>query len=155
MTTTVREQVILAVKAAITAIDTQPKIFRNRTSFVTAKEMPAVVIYDGAETIDRESEYGAFRMVFLSVDLELHVTAGKDDDLGPAINDLAGKCIAALMNASALNQGDADSVAIDTRYDGMDQPVADKADGAHATLGAVLRFQVQYQVAARDPTLQG
>lgn len=154
MTATIREQVLSATQAALEAITSPPNIFRNRSTVVMPSEMPAVVLYDGAESVGAEGEFSTGRMVYLTLDLETWVSSTKDENLGPDLNDLSGKLITALMNAEAINNGAA-SVAIDTRYDGMDQPVVDRAQGSRPFIGAVLRFTVQYQVAARDPTSQG
>jgi hypothetical protein len=37
----------------------------------------------------------------------------------------------------------------------MDRPIVDKTEGSAPIMGAVLRFQVQYQMSITDPTSQG
>jgi hypothetical protein len=151
MTTTVREQVISRINTVVSGMSSPPNIYRNPTTFPTTANMPFVVLYDGDESIKQDTdEFAGILIVHLTANMTLWVTGVDDNALGPALNDLMGRLVTALTTDSQLNNG----IALDIRYDGMDQPVTDK-DGTTPRMGAVLRFQVRYQMAARDPTSQG
>jgi hypothetical protein len=149
MATTIRELCLAAIFTALTGI-TGVKAFRNRSSIIDPEELPAVVLYDPSMNTDISNEFGSFRIVTMTVDVEAHVTAADDGALGAALNDLYGKVVNALQADASLGGN-----AIDCREMGIAQADPSKDDGADPRMGAVIQFEVQYQTDARDPTSFG
>jgi hypothetical protein len=135
----IREMAISRLVAALGAVGVP--VERGRRSQPDADEAPVMAVYDGGHnaTVD-DSGLATYEMQVL---VEAAVSAADDATLGPAVNDLYARTIAALMADPTLGGVVTDTVesAFDIRVPDVDESATPLAI---STLTVTLRFFTDY-----------
>ena len=124
---TVREQILVAVEAALTAIDSGITVTRMRDIDFIPPALPAINLVDGTvEEIERGCGYDWYQINAL---VHGYVKDAAPSQLGPKISELAGRILIALEGSAALTalivQMDVGAIsATDTASDDPDTPNA-------------------------------
>lgn len=140
MTAPVREQVLAAFFTALQGL-AGVTVERNRNREVAPEMMPALVMLDGGQR--RQDETGLARYA-MQVDVEGYVLAASDSGLGPALNDLYARTVAAALADSTLG-----GVAVDVREGELDVLIVREAGRPAA--GFNLTFEIEFFAAPSDP----
>lgn len=143
MPTPIREQIAAAVKTALSGI-AGVTVYRNRTKEVPENAMPALVLVDGGHDSDQTQSPGHTAYA-LELTVEGYAKAADDDAIGPALNDLYGKLLAAVMADTTLG-----GLAIDIREGGMTMD-SDRGDGRASLGGFALTLYVDFWTSTGDP----
>lgn len=149
---TIREQIVAAAVLAL-ATDTPqgvPAPVRTRLDSPTADQLPALTIYQGAETVEpmREVKAGAIsrgavvrRAVLLSVEVLTKAGAGQEPDkAADLILAWATAALAAAGTFGGLANGPADEVGTKFEYEQAETSLC----------RATQTFRIEYQTSAAD-----
>ena len=136
----VREQVLAAFLQALQGL-AGVTVERNRNRDVTAEMMPALVMLDGGQR--RRDESGLARYA-MQVDVEGYVLATSDAALGPALDDLYARTVAAGLADHTLA-----GLAVDVREGELDVLIV--RDAGKPAAGFSLAFEIDSFTAPRDP----
>jgi hypothetical protein len=141
MPISIREQILTAFLIRLQTI-ANVNVERNRVEPVEA--FPSLVMIDGGQSTTEEN--AGFKLHSLRVEVEGYVSATTAADLGPALNDLHGQVVLALMADRTL--GD---LAIDLREGELRDPEIDRIQGHSPHAAFSLPFVVDYFTDPSDP----
>jgi len=136
-----REAVLAALVTALRGLS-GVTVYRQRGKAV--KERPALNVLDGGHAeplcLTGQTEYR------LSVEIEAHVGAAKDEDLGPAASELYARVVETLTADPSLG-----GLVTDVAEGAMTPLDHAEAEGAAAAAVFVLEFTVTFATAERNP----
>lgn len=147
---TIREQVyekLLAVlTAALPPLFPGIKLERNRDA--RFQTFPGINILDGPQTRD-EPESTGIALYTTTATVEGYVQAEVSADLGPALNELHGQIVKALLANRTLD-GLADDL-----FEGEMRPEIGERENQRPVMGFSLDVQIKFCTAESDPYRQG
>jgi hypothetical protein len=141
MPTSIREQILAAFLVRLQTI-ANVTVERNRVEPVEV--FPSLLMIDGGQSVTEEN--AGFKFHALRVDIEGYVGAATSLQLGPALSDLHGQTVLALMADRTL--GD---LAIDLREGELRDPEIDRTQGHRPFAAFSLAFEVDYFTDPSDP----
>ena len=141
MPTSIREQILAAFLARLQTI-ANVTVERNRVEPVEA--FPSLLMMDGGQSVSEEN--AGVKLHALRVDIEGYVSAATAAELGPALSDLHGQIVLALMADRTL--GD---LAIDLREGELRDPEIDRTQGHRPFAAFSLAFEIDYFTDPNDP----
>ena len=141
MPTSIREQILTAFLVRLQTI-ANVTVERNRVEPV--ETFPALLMIDGGQSVTEEN--AGIKLHALRVEVEGYVGAATAADLGPALSDLHGQTVLALMADRTL--GD---LAIDLREGDLGDPEIDRTQGHRPFAAFSLAFEVDYFTDPNDP----
>jgi|APSaa5957512535_1039671.scaffolds.fasta_scaffold70524_3 hypothetical protein len=141
MPTSIREQILAAFLVRLQTI-ANVTVERNRVEPVEV--FPSLLMIDGGQSVTEENS--GFKLHALRVELEGYVSAATAAELGPALSDLHGQTVLALMANRTL--GD---LAIDLREGELSDPEIDRTQGHRPFAAFSLAFEIDYFTDPSDP----
>ena len=141
MPISIREQILAAFLVRLKTI-ANVTVERNRAEPVEA--FPSLLMIDGGQSVTEEN--AGIKLHALRLDVEGYVSAAKAADLGPALSDLYGQTVLALMADRTL--GD---LAIDVREGELRDPEIDRTQGHRPIAAFSLAFEIDYFTDPNDP----
>jgi hypothetical protein len=141
MPISIREQILTAFLVRLQTI-ASVTVERNRVEPVEA--FPSLVMIDGGQSTTEEN--AGTKLHALRIEVEGYVSATTAADLGPALSDLHGQAVLALMAERTL--GD---LAIDLREGELRDPEIDRTQGHGPHAAFSLAFEVDYFTDPNDP----
>jgi len=141
MPTSIREQILAAFLVRLQTIG-NVTVERNRVEPV--EEFPSLLMMDGGQSVTEEN--AGVKLHSLRVELEGYVSAATSAELGPALSDLHGQTVLALMADRTL--GD---LAIDLREGEFRDPEIDRTQGHRPFAAFSLAFEIDYFTDPSDP----
>ena len=141
MPTSIREQILAAFLAQLQAI-ANVTAERNRVEPVEA--FPSLLMIDGGQSVTDEN--AGLKLHVLRVEVEGYVSTATSAELGPALSDLHGQTVLALMADRTL--GD---LAIDLREGELRDPEIDRTQGHRPFAAFSLAFEIDYFTDPDDP----
>jgi hypothetical protein len=117
-------------------------IERNRVEPVEA--FPSLLMIDGGQSVTDEN--AGVKLHTLRVEVEGYVGATTSAELGPALSDLHGQAVLALMIDRTL--GD---LVIDVRESELRDPEIDRTQGHRPFAAFSLAFEIDYFTDPNDP----
>jgi len=141
MPTSIREQILTAFLVRLQTI-ANVTVERNRVEPVEA--FPSLVMIDGGQSLTEEN--AGFKLHSLRVEVEGYVSAPTAAELGPALNDLHGQTVLALMADRTLSDQ-----AIDLHEGEFRDPEIDRTQGHSPHAAFSLTFEVDYFTDPSDP----
>jgi len=145
MATSIREQILTAVDAALIAIGAGVLAARNRSSDVEPAEMPAAIQIDGGHRAS-DHETGAVGMT-LDVSVQGYVTGSDDAAITAAVDALYVQIGTALMADITLG-----GLASDVREVEMLEPEIMREEQEKPFAEFTVEFEIDYQTSETDPT---
>lgn len=142
MTTSVRETVLAAVATKLAGVS-GATVYRNRGKEIAESALPALNLVDGGATVVETGH--AFALYTMSATVEGYCKAATAALLGPAINDLHAKTLAAVMADRTLG-----NIAIDIREGDLGVEI-DRTDGASPNGAFSLLLEIDYATIPGDP----
>ncbi len=141
MPTSIREQILAAFLVRLQTIG-NVTVERNRVEPV--EEFPSLLMMDGGQSVTEEN--AGVKLHSLRVELEGYVSAATSAELGPALSDLHGQTVLALMADRTL--GD---LAIDVREGELRDPEIDRTQGHRPFAAFSLAFEIDYFADPNNP----
>jgi hypothetical protein len=141
MPVSIREQILSAFLVRLQTIG-NVTVERNRVEPVEA--FPSLLMIDGGQTVVEEN--AGIKLHTLRVEVEGYVNAATAAELGPALSDLHGQTVLALMADRTL--GD---LAIDLREGELRDPEIDRTQGHRPFAAFSLAFEIDYFTDPNDP----
>lgn len=154
--TAVREQVLAALEKRLRTLqagDPTLKVHRNRRAQLD--EPNSLALEDGPQSTQADDSTG-FKIHLAQPTIEGYVTAPTDAEIGPAINELYGKIVAAIELDGTLadlagGEQPGDGPAIDCLEAGLKVQIVKNADAKQAEAFFDLEYSVEYTTAQGDP----
>ena len=141
MPTSIREQILAAFLARLQTI-ANVTVERNRVEPV--EEFPSLLMMDGGQSVTEEN--AGVKLHALRVEVEGYVGAATAAELGPALSDLYGQTVLALMADRTLSD-----LAIDLREGELRDPEIDRTQGHRPFAAFSLAFEIDYFTDPSDP----
>jgi len=141
MPISIREQILAAFLARLQTI-ANVTVERNRVEPVEA--FPSLLMMDGGQSVSEEN--AGVKLHALRVDIEGYISAVTAAELGPALSDLHGLAILALMADRTLG-----NLAIDLREGDLRDPEIDRTQGHRPFAAFSLAFEIDYFTDPNDP----
>jgi hypothetical protein len=141
MPLSIREQILAAFHVRLQTI-ANVTVERNRVEPVEA--FPTLLMIDGGQSVTEEN--AGVKLHALRVEVEGYVGTTTAADLGPALSDLHGQTVLALLADRTL--GD---LAIDLREGELRDPEIDRAQGHRPFAAFSQTFEIDYFTDPNDP----
>ena len=141
MPISIREQIFAAFLVRLQTI-ANVTVERNRVEPVEA--FPFLVMIDGGQSVTEEN--AGLKLHSLRVEVEGYVSAPAAAELGPALSDLHGQTVLALMADRTLSD-----LAIDLHEGEFRDPEIDRTQGHSPHAAFSLTFEVDYFTDPSDP----
>lgn len=143
MSLTIRERILAKLVEVLATELTGVRVERNRDARV--QEFPSIILIDGAQQ-PFEPESTGFNEYHLTATIEGYVQHEDQSELGPALNDLYGRAIKAVMADRSLG-----GIAIDTAEGFMDPPSIGRRENQQPTAMFSVEITVKFWTAENDP----
>jgi len=141
MSTSIREQILAAFLVRLQTM-ANVTVERNRVEPVDA--FPSLLMMDGGQSVTEEN--AGIKFYILRVEVEGYVGAAASLLLGPALSDLHGQTVLALMADRTLG-----NLAIDLREGELRDPEIDRTQGHRPFAAFSLAFEIDYFTDPNDP----